>query len=84
MIEASPIYQKNAPSIPVKILVVGNSGVGKTSLCNRYLSDQFARAYKPTVGVEFSSKEFTSKKNTKFSFQFWDIGGVYNYKRYKF
>ena len=37
-------------SFPVKILVIGNSGVGKTSLCNRYLDDRFERAYKPTIG----------------------------------
>lgn len=37
----------------VKILVVGNSGVGKTSLCNRYINDRFVRAYKPTVGGIF-------------------------------
>ena len=37
-------------SISVKVLVVGNSGVGKTSLCNRYISDKFKRAYKPTIG----------------------------------
>ena len=35
---------------PIKILVVGNSGVGKTSLCNRYVNDIFIRSYKPTVG----------------------------------
>lgn len=63
----------------IKILVVGNSGVGKTSLCNRYINDQFVRAYKPTVGVEFCSKEFESEKKNKFNFQFWDIGGQERY-----
>jgi GTPase SAR1 family protein len=33
-----------------KILVIGNSGVGKTSLCNRYIEDKFVKSYKPTVG----------------------------------
>ncbi|RMZ98238.1 ras-related Rab-7L1-like [Brachionus plicatilis] len=63
----------------IKILVVGNSGVGKTSLCNRYINERFVRAYKPTVGVEFCSKEFESEKNNKFNFQFWDIGGQERY-----
>lgn len=36
--------------IPAKILVIGNSGVGKTSLCNRYNNDIFIKNYKPTVG----------------------------------
>jgi GTPase SAR1 family protein len=34
----------------IKILVVGNSGVGKTSLCNRYINERYLNAYKPTVG----------------------------------
>jgi GTPase SAR1 family protein len=42
--------------LPVKILVVGNSGVGKTSLCNRYMNDRFNKAYKPTVGGIFFFK----------------------------
>ncbi len=46
-------------SIAVKVLIVGNSGVGKTSLCNRYINDDFRKAYKPTVGgisVSFLNK----------------------------
>ena len=34
----------------VKILVVGNSGVGKTSLCHRYINEIYVKAHKPTVG----------------------------------
>ncbi len=37
-------------AITVKILIVGNSGVGKTSLCNRYINDSFKKSYKPTIG----------------------------------
>ena len=43
-------------SLSIKILVVGNSGVGKTSLCNRYINDEFIRAYKPTVGGKLFAK----------------------------
>jgi GTPase SAR1 family protein len=47
----------------VKILVIGNSGVGKTSLCHRYINEIFVRAYKPTVGGKAkpsSYKKFNS------------------------
>ncbi len=36
--------------IPIKILILGNSGVGKTSLCNRYVNDSYIDSYKPTIG----------------------------------
>ena len=41
----------------VKILVIGNSGVGKTSLCHRYINEIFVRSYKPTVGGEDEKNE---------------------------
>ena len=50
-------------SLSIKILVVGNSGVGKTSLCNRYINDEFIRAYKPTVGGKLVAKAKTMGKN---------------------
>lgn len=67
----------NERSQPVKVLVIGNSGVGKTSLCRRYVDQTYAEKdlYKPTIGVDFCSKEFMSKENNKYIFQFWDIGG---------
>ena len=36
--------------IPIKILILGDSGVGKTSLCSRYMNDNYLESYKPTVG----------------------------------
>jgi len=36
--------------IGIKVLVIGNSGVGKTSLCLRYINDNYRQAYKPTIG----------------------------------
>lgn len=65
----------------VKILVIGNSGVGKTSLCHRYINEIYVKAYKPTVGVEFCSKEMTVQhpSSKKFNIQFWDIGGQERY-----
>lgn len=42
--------EKKGDNSTVKILVVGNSGVGKTSLCNRYINDIFLKTHRPTVG----------------------------------
>ena len=69
---------QNDEVISVKILVVGNSGVGKTSLCHRYINEIYVKAYKPTIGVEFCSKELESREK-KFNIQFWDIGGQERY-----
>lgn len=63
----------------IKVVVIGNSGVGKTSLCRLFFNDKFTAVHKPTVGVEFSSKEYVSKRNKTYNLNFWDIGGQERY-----
>jgi GTPase SAR1 family protein len=42
-----------------KIVVIGDSGVGKTNLVSQFVDGIFVEDEKPTVGVEFSSKSFS-------------------------
>lgn len=58
----------------IKILVVGDSGVGKTSLINRYNSNLFDLNINSTIGVDFAIKNF-QKNNTRYRVQFWDVAG---------
>lgn len=61
-----------------KIILIGPSAVGKTSLINRYVKNQFTD-YKPTLGVDFLLKEVkTGEKFSKLSI--WDIGGHEKFK----
>jgi len=39
-----------------KILIVGNSGAGKSAFLTRYTDDSFVSAFVPTVGIEFKAK----------------------------
>lgn len=43
--------------ITLKYLVVGDSGVGKTSLLVRYCEDSFHSDYLSTIGVDFKIKK---------------------------
>ena len=58
----------------LKILVVGNSGAGKTSFVNRWTKNEFKESYNPTVVSEFGFKihELNGKL---YRIQLWDIGG---------
>ena len=47
----------------LKIVVVGDSGVGKTNLIRRFIQDDFQSNSKSTVGVEFFSKSFKMNDN---------------------
>lgn len=59
----------------IKILVVGESNVGKTSILQRYINDFFSSKYKATIGVDFLLKTIVWKTGTLLSLQFWDIAG---------
>lgn len=43
--------------IALKIVVVGNGGVGKSSMIQRFATGVFTRDYKKTIGVDFLEKE---------------------------
>jgi len=50
--------------LKVKVILLGNGAVGKTSIANRYTHDKFSSTYKPSLGVDFMVKrvEVDSKK----------------------
>lgn len=73
-----------------KVILLGDAGVGKTSLIARYVDDLFRSEYIQTVGANFLIKEVNLKKivdkmkreNSKmpseissFALFYWDIGG---------
>ena len=65
---------KNAKN-ELKIIVVGNSGTGKTSFVNKWIKDTFDENYKATIVSEFSYKIF-DYKNKSYKIQLWDLAGM--------
>jgi len=57
-----------------KVLVVGDIGVGKTSIIRRYVNRSFSTQYKTTVGVDFHLKTI-KKGDQTVRLQLWDIAG---------
>lgn len=62
----------------MKILVVGDIGVGKTQLLNRFCKDLFLSRYKTTEGVDFVTKMYKSKQKSTL-LNFWDLSGKERY-----
>jgi small GTP-binding protein len=63
----------------VKIVLIGDSGVGKTNLLSRFTRDQFNPESKSTIGVEFATKTLEVEgKNVKA--QIWDTAGQERYR----
>lgn len=63
----------------IKIVIVGDSGVGKSNLLNRFVLNEFSNDCRATIGVELSSK--TYKINGKVvKIHLWDTAGQERYK----
>lgn len=60
-----------------KLLIIGNSAVGKTSFLFRYADDSFTSAFVSTVGIDFKVKTvFRNDKRVKL--QIWDTGRFFS------
>ncbi len=62
----------------IKVILIGDSGVGKTNIMSKYLKNQFMENSKATVGVEFGSKLFNHQGH-KIKAQIWDTAGQEKY-----
>ena len=70
----SQVYAK---SFIYKICVVGNGGVGKTSMVLRYCENSFKESYLMTIGSNFSTKtvELANHPQLQVKLQLWDLAG---------
>ena len=62
-----------------KIILVGDTSVGKTNIINKYIKKEFQEDFYDTIGVEFSHKQFIVD-NHKIKAQIWDTAGQERYK----
>jgi GTP-binding nuclear protein Ran len=57
-----------------KCVIVGNGGVGKTTLVTKHLTGEFVQVYEPTLGVEVHPIVFNTTKGP-IRFNIWDTAG---------
>lgn len=62
-----------------KIIIIGDSNVGKTNLINRWIKNEFCERSIPTIGVEFVIK-VVEYRGKKIKLQIWDTAGQDRYK----
>ena len=56
--------------------MIGDLGVGKTSIIKRYVHQIFSQHYRATIGVDFALKVMNMDDNTVVRLQLWDIAGT--------
>ena len=65
-----------------KLLIIGNSSVGKTSFLFRYADDAFTSAFVSTVGIDFKVKT-VYKNDKRIKLQIWVRGRPWFTSQYK-
>jgi len=70
----SNIHHKVSPRAKYKLVFVGDSSVGKTSIISRFMYDHFDTNYDATIGIDFLAKTHTVDGKTV-RLQLWDTAG---------
>ena len=71
--------EEEAVDVMFKVVLVGDSGVGKTNILSKYIKNEFHEDSKSTIGVEFGSKQLKIEGH-KIKAQIWDTAGQEKYK----
>lgn len=58
----------------IKIILIGDSGVGKSCLLIRYADNMFNDSFAPTIGVDFKTK-YINVDGQQVKLQLWDTAG---------
>lgn len=53
----SRLNMSTRKKVLLKVIILGDSSVGKTSLMNQYVNKRFSNQYKATIGADFLTKE---------------------------
>lgn len=63
----------------VRLLIIGNSGVGKSNVMNRYFYNKFSKNVASTIGIDFACKSIKISE-TEYKIQCWDASGDSRFK----
>lgn len=63
----------------IKLLVIGNSGVGKTNMLLKFCENNFMTSHLTTIGIDFKIKTINIGKH-KVRLQIWDTAGQEKFK----
>ncbi len=66
-----------------KLIVLGDAGVGKTSLINQFVTKKFYNDYRPTLGISITSQVYNVQgfEEAKINFMIWDVAGQKFFQR---
>ena len=74
---------KKKKNLRFKLIVLGDPSVGKTTLINRFVTNQFHSEYKPTLGISITNQEYFLQgfEDQILNFMIWDLAGQKFFQR---
>lgn len=73
--QPSLIHDDNKKLTESKIVVLGNSGVGKSSLSLRFCQGRFPQSHEVTIGAAFLQQTVRTTSGIQHKLHIWDTGG---------
>ena len=70
---------EDANAIACKVVLIGESGVGKTSIISRFINDSFSSVLMATTGASFATK-MLEINNKSIKYEIWDTAGQERYR----
>ena len=67
--------EKKGNALEAKVVLLGDSGVGKSSIAMRYVNHTFSEAFEVTIGGGYLQQVIRLKDNISLKMDIWDTGG---------
>ena len=73
-------FEENKKINEYKIVLIGETGVGKTHLLSRFLYNSFSPSQISTISATYATKTIKTNKNNEITLQLWDTAGQETYR----
>ena len=71
---------QNEKILEAKVVFLGDAGVGKSSICQRYVNNRINETYEVTIGGAYLQQKVTLKNGSTLRLHLWDTGGEERFK----